>query len=139
MPARDRRETDERALAVKRLLLRSTAVMRAAQHVLNKHPQLADDLRTTLEQLSEDASHPKLRTHKLKGKLENCWACFAGYDRRTVFRFVPHEGSEAVLPETAEVMRKFIDAFAGSRQVPCPCGALLPGFFVASLPPCGAP
>jgi mRNA-degrading endonuclease YafQ of YafQ-DinJ toxin-antitoxin module len=33
----------------------------------------------------------------LKGKLEDAWACSAGYDLRVVFKFVIYEGSEAVL------------------------------------------
>jgi addiction module RelE/StbE family toxin len=51
----------------------------------------------TLEQLSADASHPSLRTHKLRGRLSGCWACSAGYDLRVVFEYVEHEGTEAIL------------------------------------------
>ena len=51
----------------------------------------------TLEQLAADASHPSLRTHKLRGSLAGCWACSGGYDLRIVFEFVTHEGSEAIL------------------------------------------
>jgi len=85
---------------VRRLLLRSTAFVRSAQRVVRKHPQLVDDLSVALELLGQDAFHPKLRTHKLRGKLEGYWACHVGYDLRIVFRFVQYEGSEAVLLET---------------------------------------
>ena len=50
--------------------------------------------------LAEDAFHPQLQTHKLRGKLRGSWACSAGYDLRIVFRFVEHEGTEAILLET---------------------------------------
>jgi len=48
-------------------------------------------------QLEEDAFHPSLRTHKLKGRLADRWACSAGYDLRVLFRFVVHEEVEAIL------------------------------------------
>ena len=54
-------------------------------------------METVLEQLSADASHPSLRTHKLRGALTECWACRGGYDLRIVFEYVQHEGSEAIL------------------------------------------
>jgi mRNA-degrading endonuclease YafQ of YafQ-DinJ toxin-antitoxin module len=53
-----------------------------------------------LEFLAEDAFYPQLRTHKLKGKLKGSWACSAGYNLRIVFKFVQHEGAEAILLET---------------------------------------
>jgi hypothetical protein len=41
------------------------------------------------------------RTHKLKGKLKNSWACSAGYDLRIVFQCVRHQQNEAILLEAA--------------------------------------
>jgi len=61
---------------------------------------LAEDIKAALEFLSEDAYDSRLRTHKLKGKLEGSWACSAGYDLRIIFSFVEHEGAEAILLET---------------------------------------
>ena len=100
MPARDTRGTNQRDSPVRRLLLRSTALVRAARRAVSKHPQVADDLHAALRLLAEDAFHPVLRTHKLKGNLEGSWASRAGYDLRVVFQFVQYEGSEAVLLET---------------------------------------
>jgi addiction module RelE/StbE family toxin len=85
---------------VRRRLLRSTTFVRAARRLVKKHPQAAESLRATLELLAEDAFHPQLRTHKLKGELEGSWACSAGYDLRIVFEFVQHEGAEAILLQT---------------------------------------
>jgi len=85
---------------VKRPLLSSPAFVRAAKRFVKRDPSAAEDLRTVLALLTEDAFDPRLRTHKLKGRLEGSWACSAGYDLRILFSFVEHEGSEAILLET---------------------------------------
>jgi mRNA-degrading endonuclease YafQ of YafQ-DinJ toxin-antitoxin module len=73
--------------------------MRAAKRVTKRAPPSAVAIPTVLELLAEDAFHPQLRTHKLKGRLEGSWACSAGYDLRIIFSFVQHEGTEAILLE----------------------------------------
>ena len=85
---------------MKRRLLRSSAFVRAARRVIRKRPRAAEDIQATLELLAEDAFHPQLRTHKLKGQLKGSWACSAGYDLRIIFQFVQYEGDEAILLET---------------------------------------
>lgn len=85
---------------MRRCLLRSSAFVRAAKRRVRKDPRVAEDIRAALELLAEDAFHPQLRTHKLKGKLKGSWACSAGYDFRIVFKYVRHEGTEAILLET---------------------------------------
>ena len=85
---------------MKRELLRSKPFIRAARRAVKKHPQNADDVRTALEMLNQDAFHPRLKTHKLRGKLAGSWACSAGYDLRIVFKFVDDNGKEAILLET---------------------------------------
>jgi mRNA-degrading endonuclease YafQ of YafQ-DinJ toxin-antitoxin module len=85
---------------VKRPLLRSSAFVRAARQAVKKHPSAAEDIRTALELLAENVFYSRLRTHKLKGKLKGSWACSAGYYLRIVFKFVQHEGTEAILLET---------------------------------------
>jgi mRNA-degrading endonuclease YafQ of YafQ-DinJ toxin-antitoxin module len=84
---------------LKRLLLPTKAFERSARRLLDKNPSLAADLDIALELLSEDAFHPKLKTHKLKGKLTGSWAASAGYDLRIVFQFVTHKNAEAILLE----------------------------------------
>jgi mRNA-degrading endonuclease YafQ of YafQ-DinJ toxin-antitoxin module len=74
--------------------------MRAARRLVKKNPQAALVLQTTLESLAEDAFHPALKTHKLKGELAGSWACSAAPDLRIVFEFVQHEGAEAILLQT---------------------------------------
>ena len=83
-----------------RLLLRSSAFVRAAKTVVRKRPQKAETIRFALELLSANAFDSRLKTHKLKGELEGSWACSAGYDLRIVFKFVQREGAEAILLET---------------------------------------
>ncbi|MCI0360450.1 MAG: hypothetical protein L0211_18390 [Planctomycetaceae bacterium] len=78
-------------------LLQSAAFIRAARRFLKKHPEATEDLRATLQQLSDDAFHPRLKTHKLRGELAGSWAASAGYDVRIVFELVQHQGAEAIL------------------------------------------
>ena len=82
---------------MKRLLLRSPAFARDLRNRLKSHPEEAASLDGTLEQLSADATHSSLRTHKLRGPLAGCRACSVGCDVRVVFEFVVHEGAEAIL------------------------------------------
>jgi len=82
---------------VKRKLVRSRAFVRAAKRLLKKRPDVAEDLKAALELISEDALHPKLKSHKLKGELEGSWAASAGYDLRIVFQMVDYQGTEAIL------------------------------------------
>jgi mRNA-degrading endonuclease YafQ of YafQ-DinJ toxin-antitoxin module len=85
---------------VKRLLLSSPAFVRAAKRFVKRAPSTAEEIRVVLGLLAEDAFDSRLRTHKLKGRLEGSWACSAGYDLRIIFSFVQYEGSEAILLET---------------------------------------
>ena len=82
---------------MRRVLLQSPAFGRDLKKWLNSHPDSAASIAQTLEQLSADAAHPTLRTHKLRGPLAGCWACSAGYDLRIVFEFVEHDGTEAIV------------------------------------------
>jgi mRNA interferase YafQ len=82
---------------VKRALLRSPAFGRDLKRWLKSHPETAESLEATLEQLSANAANPSLRTHKLRGSLAGCWACSAGYDLRIVFEYTQHDGQEVIL------------------------------------------
>lgn len=82
---------------MRRTLVRSPAFGRDLRRWLKRHPETAASIEATLEQLSADAAHPSLRTHKLRGSLTGCWACSAGYNLRVVFEFIQHEGQEAIL------------------------------------------
>ncbi|SPE52941.1 conserved hypothetical protein [Verrucomicrobia bacterium] len=79
---------------MKRALLPTKAFARCAKRLAQRDHAFADDLRATLALLEEDAFHPALKTHKLKGKLKHSWACSAGYNARVVFQFVQYESHE---------------------------------------------
>lgn len=83
-----------------RILLRSSAFIRAAKKIVKRNSKAAEDLQGALELLTQDAFAPQLRTHKLSGKLAGYWACNIGYDLRIIFRFVQYEKAEAILLET---------------------------------------
>jgi mRNA-degrading endonuclease YafQ of YafQ-DinJ toxin-antitoxin module len=53
--------------------------------------------RSCIGKLQNDAFDPRLKTHKLKGEMAGRWAASAGYDLRIIFRFVQHDGREAIL------------------------------------------
>lgn len=80
-----------------RTLIQSPAFVRAARRFTRKHPRAGDAIRETLSLLTEDAFNPRLRTRKLKGNLQDCWASSAGQDLRVVFEFVEQGGNEAIL------------------------------------------
>ncbi|CAN5653103.1 hypothetical protein BH24ACI2_BH24ACI2_00120 [soil metagenome] len=82
---------------MKRILLLSPLFSRATKKLLKKQPRLSNNLKDTLMLLENDAFHPYLKTHKLKGDLEGTWACSVEYDLRIVFEFVQHEEKEAIL------------------------------------------
>ena len=83
-----------------RPLIRSNAFIRDAKRLRKSDPRAMASLRSAFAQLEDDAFHPSLKTHKLKGDLNGRWACSFGYDLRIVFRFVQHEGQEAILLES---------------------------------------
>ena len=80
-----------------RELIRTPRFVRAFRRFLKRHSKLADDVETALELLRADAFDSRLKTHKLKGELEDHWACSAGYDVRILFEFVDVDGIEAIL------------------------------------------
>lgn len=69
-------------------LVWSAKFTRAAKKLARRKPALIDALAAALRQLESDPYHPALRTHKLSGDFDGCWACSAGYDFRIVFEFV---------------------------------------------------
>lgn len=82
---------------MRRTILQSSAFLRAARRVAKRQPEAAASIHSTITALANDAFQPVLKTHKLKGNLEDSWACSAGYDLRIVFEFVQHNGAEAIL------------------------------------------
>ena len=82
---------------MRRVLLPSSVFERQARRLAGKNPTAATQLAEALRILAEDAFDPRLKTHKLKGKLAGCWACSGGYDLRILFEFVKSGDSPAIL------------------------------------------
>lgn len=78
-------------------LILSKAFVRDAKRLLKRNLRLSESVRETLNLLELDISHPQLKTHKLKGKLKDCWACSAGYDLRIIFEIVKDGIEDAIL------------------------------------------
>lgn len=78
-------------------LLRSSSFIRSSQRLVKRNPAAAPALRSTLQLLEEHPFDPRLRTHKLRGKLAGSWAASVTFELRVVFDFVAHEGGEAIL------------------------------------------
>jgi len=53
-----------------------------------RNHELAQKFGEAIIQLTHNPFDPRLRTHKLTGKLKNLWAFSCGYDCRVVFRFL---------------------------------------------------
>jgi len=56
---------------VKFVLLRSSAFMRNAKKNVKNKPEIAQNIQNTLERLCVDPFNPSLKTHKLKGQLQD--------------------------------------------------------------------
>jgi addiction module RelE/StbE family toxin len=82
------------------VLLRTPTFVRDASRLLRRQPELEEQLHETLRLLEADPQAPRLKSHKLKGKLKTSWACSVGYDLRVVFSFTKHGGKPAILLET---------------------------------------
>ncbi len=88
------------------LLLKSSSFEKAAKKLIKKKPEYKQNIRECLVQLSSDPFHNSLKLHKLKGKLNDSWSCYAGYDLRLILKFVEYkiedsdEVQKAILLET---------------------------------------
>ena len=78
-------------------LFRSNAFVRNARKIVKKQPQLAQNIKDTLDLLCTDPFQPRLRAHKLKGELKDSYGYSAGYDLRIIFKFVQYEQTQAIL------------------------------------------
>ncbi len=85
---------------MKFVLLRSSTFVRNARKIIKRQPQLAQNIQNALELLCSDPFQARLKTHKLKGELKDSYACSAGYDLRTIFKFVEYEQTQAILLES---------------------------------------
>jgi len=66
----------------------SSSYKKAFKRTVKINPDAKQKIITVMEKLSVDPFSMELKTHKLKGILENSWACAVGYDLRIIFNFV---------------------------------------------------
>jgi addiction module RelE/StbE family toxin len=79
------------------VLISTRRFERDTKNLTKRRPQVRDHLEFALGLLAEDAFHPSLKTHKLKGALEGSFACSMTHDLRILFEFIQHEGALAIL------------------------------------------
>ena len=70
-----------------RIISSSDAFERKLVKFLKQHKELAKDVRETFRRLEVDIRDPKLKTHKLHGKMKSSYACSINYRYRIVFEF----------------------------------------------------
>lgn len=59
--------------------------LRTLNRLFKKNPELRTPLQNTLRELAEDPFTPSLKTHKLKGRLKDFFACTITFEVRLVF------------------------------------------------------
>jgi addiction module RelE/StbE family toxin len=72
-----------------RKLVWDSSFRRALKGRTRNDPSLQERILDTLDALVADPFQPKLKTHKLKGRLDGLWACWVEYDCRVIFLFEP--------------------------------------------------
>jgi addiction module RelE/StbE family toxin len=70
---------------------------RTARRILRKNPALRNELQTVLEQLETDPSHPRLRLHPLKGRLQGKHAVSLTYSHRIILLLALDQGRITLL------------------------------------------
>jgi len=55
---------------------------------LKQHPDLQEKFYEILNKLQANPHHPSLRTHKLKGNLNDYWALSVNINHRLIFQFL---------------------------------------------------
>jgi mRNA-degrading endonuclease YafQ of YafQ-DinJ toxin-antitoxin module len=69
-------------------LVWGTSFRRAYKKAIKFNPELEKKFWTLITIFEKDPFHPKLKTHKLSGKLKGQWAFVVEYDCRVIFEFI---------------------------------------------------
>lgn len=64
----------------------SKPFLRTLNRLFKKNPELRIAFKIVLENLIEDPFTPSLKTHKLKGRLKDFFACTISYELRLIFK-----------------------------------------------------
>jgi addiction module RelE/StbE family toxin len=92
-------------------LVKTTNFIKTARKQSRNNSDFAVELNETLNLLSENVFDAKLKTHKLKGELNDCWACSINFKLRIVFQFV-----KAVDKESGENVDAILLLAVGSHD-----------------------
>ncbi|MBI4087563.1 MAG: type II toxin-antitoxin system YafQ family toxin [Candidatus Liptonbacteria bacterium] len=71
-------------------MVRLIASHRFKKHLgrfLKKHPELEADVEEKLKVLQKNPRDPRLRSHKLTGRMSNCFAIWITYEHRIILSF----------------------------------------------------
>lgn len=66
----------------------SSNYKRAFKKTIKGNSAYKEEILAAMRLLEQDPFLPKLKSHKLKGILENSWACSVAFDLRIIFKFV---------------------------------------------------
>lgn len=77
-------------------ILQSKKFKRKIAKLISSNSQLQEKLFDVYQMMAADLNNPKLKTHKLKGELEEYWACSLTYNIRIIFTFTTHEGEKII-------------------------------------------
>lgn len=66
-------------------IILSPSFKRSYKKFLKKHPDLKQDINSSIKKLENDVFDRTLKTHKLSGKLVEYYGCSCGFDCRIVF------------------------------------------------------
>ncbi len=69
----------------------SSSFKRAFKRRIAGDIKYEEQFRTKLELFKNNPFEPKLKTHKLSGKIKDYWSFSVGYDQRIIFYFAEKE------------------------------------------------
>ncbi|MDF5720343.1 MAG: type II toxin-antitoxin system YafQ family toxin [Rhizonema sp. PD37] len=69
----------------------SSGFKRSFRKIIQKKPQLKNQIVKVLRLLADDPFTPSLKSHKLTGDLAWLWSCSVAYDCRIIFNFCNDE------------------------------------------------
>lgn len=69
-------------------LIKDESYLRKERKFFKKHTDLIDQYKNVLEKLKANPFDPSLKTHKLKGELDEFYACRLTYEYRLVCSFI---------------------------------------------------
>lgn len=84
----------------------STEVITELKRIKRKQPQLFEKIQKQLKIFKENSKHPSLRTHKLKGNLQNTWSISIEGNVRMIYTLKKKEALFFKIGNHDEVYRK---------------------------------